>query len=142
MSYLDSVLSTLRQAAKTAGISDDALARLTQPKREVYVHFPVTRDDGSLEMLEGYRVQWNDARGPFKGGIRFHPDVCIDEVRALACAMAINCAVVGIPLGGGKAASSSTRSRIRRRSLIAPCAGTRGPSRMLWARRKTCRRRM
>ncbi len=102
MSYLSSVLSTLKAAAKTAGISDDALARLSQAKREVYVHFPVTRDDGSVELLEGYRVQWNDARGPFKGGIRFHPDVCIDEVRALACAMTIKCAVVGIPFGGGK----------------------------------------
>jgi glutamate dehydrogenase/leucine dehydrogenase len=102
MSYLESVLSTLKSASDIAGISSDAFALLSHPQREVHVTLPVKRDDGSLELLQGYRVQWNDARGPFKGGIRFHPNVDIDEVRALACAMAVKCAVVGIPLGGGK----------------------------------------
>jgi len=102
MSYLQSVLSTVRSAAKTANVSGDALELLLHPQREVHVTLPLRCDDGSLEMLPAYRVQWNDARGPYKGGIRFHPDVDIDEVRALACSMVLKCAVVGIPLGGSK----------------------------------------
>ncbi len=102
MSYYESVLSNIRDAAKTVGISDDALALISHAQNEARVSIPLLRDDGSTETLEGYRIQWNDARGPFKGGIRFHPKVDIDEVRALACGMAIKCAVLGLPLGGAK----------------------------------------
>lgn len=102
MSYLKNVLSNLASAAKIVGISPDELAILEHPQREINVSIPLHRDDGSMEELQGYRVQWNDARGPFKGGIRFHHHVDLDEVRALSLSMSIKCAVVGIPLGGAK----------------------------------------
>jgi glutamate dehydrogenase (NAD(P)+) len=82
---------------------DPGLRRvLRQPRRELTVHFPVQLDDGSVEVYTGYRVQHNLGRGPAKGGIRYHPDVTLDEVKALAMWMTWKCAVVGIPYGGGK----------------------------------------
>ncbi len=77
---------------------------LRYPKRELTVHFPVKLDDGSLRMFTGHRVQHNIARGPAKGGIRYHPDVTLDEVKALAMWMTWKCAVVGLPYGGAKGA--------------------------------------
>ncbi len=75
---------------------------LKQPQREIHVNIPVVMDDGSLKIFQGYRVQYNNARGPYKGGIRFHPAVDLSEVKALAFWMAIKCAVADLPLGGGK----------------------------------------
>jgi glutamate dehydrogenase (NAD(P)+) len=75
---------------------------LREPRREFTVHFPVKMDDGSVQVFTGYRVQHNLARGPAKGGIRYHQDVSLDEVKALAMWMTWKCAVVGIPYGGGK----------------------------------------
>ena len=82
---------------------DPGLRRvLREPRRELTVHFPVQMDDGSVQVYTGYRVQHNLGRGPAKGGIRYHQDVTIDEVKALAMWMTWKCAVVGIPYGGGK----------------------------------------
>jgi glutamate dehydrogenase (NAD(P)+) len=82
---------------------DDAMRRvLREPRRELTVHFPVKMDDGSVEVFTGYRVQHNLGRGPAKGGIRYHQDVTLDEIKALAMWMTWKCAVVGIPYGGGK----------------------------------------
>jgi glutamate dehydrogenase (NAD(P)+) len=82
---------------------DSGLRRvLREPRRELTVHFPVHMDDGSVQVFTGYRVQHNLGRGPSKGGIRYHQDVTIDEVKALAMWMTWKCAVVGIPYGGGK----------------------------------------
>ncbi len=75
---------------------------LSQPKRELTVHFPVRMDDGSYHVFTGYRVQHSVTRGPAKGGIRYHQDVTLDEVKALAMWMTWKCATVGIPYGGGK----------------------------------------
>jgi glutamate dehydrogenase (NAD(P)+) len=75
---------------------------LREPRRELTVHFPVHMDDGSVQVFTGYRVQHNLGRGPAKGGIRYHQDVSLDEVKALAMWMSWKCAVVGIPYGGGK----------------------------------------
>ncbi|HNY82577.1 MAG TPA: Glu/Leu/Phe/Val dehydrogenase dimerization domain-containing protein, partial [Thermotogota bacterium] len=75
---------------------------LAYPKRELTVNFPVKMDDGSIKVFTGHRVQHNVARGPAKGGIRYHPDVTLDEVKALAFWMTWKGAVVGIPYGGGK----------------------------------------
>ncbi|WP_141502233.1 Glu/Leu/Phe/Val family dehydrogenase [Paenibacillus luteus] len=75
---------------------------LKQPKRVLSVNFPVRMDDGSVRVFEGYRSQHNDAIGPTKGGIRFHPDVTLDEVKALSMWMSFKCGVVGLPYGGGK----------------------------------------
>jgi glutamate dehydrogenase/leucine dehydrogenase len=75
---------------------------LKHPRRELTVHFPVRMDDGNVRVFTGYRIQYNDARGPFKGGIRYHPNVSLDEVRALSCWMTWKCAVMDLPYGGAK----------------------------------------
>jgi glutamate dehydrogenase (NAD(P)+) len=89
-------------AAKYLDLKAGIKAKLRLPKRELSVHFPVKMDDGSIQMFTGHRVQHSLARGPAKGGIRYHPDVTLDEVRALAMWMTWKCAVVGIPYGGAK----------------------------------------
>ena len=82
---------------------DDGMRRVLRvPQRELTVNFPVTMDDGSVQVFTGHRVQHNVSRGPAKGGIRYHQDVTLDEVRALAMWMSWKCAVVNIPYGGGK----------------------------------------
>jgi glutamate dehydrogenase (NAD(P)+) len=83
-------------------VSEVCRTVLRECKREFTVHFPVKMDDGSIQIFNGYRIQHNDARGPFKGGIRFHPDVNMDEVKALAAWMTLKAAVVNIPYGGAK----------------------------------------
>lgn len=98
----ENYLRSLEQAAKKLELNSNVAAILKKPKRVIEVSIPLKRDDGTVEVLTGYRVQFNDARGPFKGGIRFHPEVNLDEVKALAAWMALKCAVVNIPLGGGK----------------------------------------
>ena len=78
------------------------IARLRIPERTIEVQFPVEMDNGTTRLFHGYRVQHSNARGPYKGGIRFHPNVEMDEVRALAFWMTMKCAVAGIPFGGAK----------------------------------------
>lgn len=92
----------LTRATAVQKISDDLRVRLSAPEREVKVSIPVRMDDGSLKVFEGYRVQYSSLRGPYKGGVRYHPDADINEVRALAFWMTMKCAVAGIPMGGGK----------------------------------------
>lgn len=89
-------------AASLLGLPSTAVEILKHPKRVVCVSFPVKMDDGSVRVFEGYRSQHNDAIGPTKGGIRFHPDVTLDEVKALSMWMTFKCGVVGLPYGGGK----------------------------------------
>lgn len=89
-------------AAKKAGIDEAMVEWLKKPRRELTVNFPVKMDDGSTKIFTGYRVQHSMARGPCKGGIRYHPDVTLDEVRALAIWMTMKTAVVGIPYSGAK----------------------------------------
>src|SRR5579864_1212990 len=89
-------------AAAQLGLDDGMQKILRTPSREIIVHIPVLLDDGRLEVFTGYRVQHSIARGPAKGGIRYAPDVTLDEVRALASWMTWKCAVVNIPFGGGK----------------------------------------
>ncbi len=95
-------MSQLQRANKVKQFSPEFLARLHQPNRQINIAIPVTMDDGTLHIFEGYRVQYNNARGPYKGGIRFHQDTDINEVKALAFWMALKCAVANIPMGGGK----------------------------------------
>ena len=90
------------EAAAKLKLDDGMRKVLGSPAREITVHIPVQLDDGRLEVFTGYRVQHSVARGPAKGGIRFAPDVTLDEVRALASWMTWKCAVVNIPFGGGK----------------------------------------
>ena len=89
-------------AADKLGLDEGMKQILAHPKRELIVHFPVRMDDGSYRVFTGFRVQHSLTRGPAKGGIRYHPDVNLDEVKALAMWMTWKCAVVGIPYGGGK----------------------------------------
>jgi glutamate dehydrogenase (NAD(P)+) len=90
------------QAAELIGLEPGMRAVLREPKRQLIVDFPVKMDDGSVRMFEGYRVQHNVARGPAKGGIRYHVQVTLDEVKALAMWMTWKCAVAGLPFGGAK----------------------------------------
>jgi glutamate dehydrogenase (NAD(P)+) len=89
-------------AADHLGLDQGMRAILKHPKRQLIVSIPVRMDNGTTEVFEGYRVQYNLARGPAKGGIRYHPDVNLDEVKALAAWMTWKCATVNIPYGGGK----------------------------------------
>ena len=92
----------LDNAAEKLNLDPQIHAALRDPMRTLEVHFPVRMDDGVVKTFTGFRVQYNDARGPTKGGLRFHPDETIDTVKALAAWMTWKCAVVDIPYGGGK----------------------------------------
>jgi glutamate dehydrogenase (NAD(P)+) len=92
----------LDEAAEVLQLDAATHELLRRPLRELHVTLPVKMDDGSTKVFQGFRVQYNDARGPTKGGIRYHPSETIDTVRALAAWMTWKCAVVDIPLGGGK----------------------------------------
>jgi glutamate dehydrogenase (NAD(P)+) len=99
---LDSALHQLDQAAEHLGLDDGLRTMLATPRRSLTVSVPVRREDGRMEVVQGFRVQHNISRGPAKGGIRFHPDTDIHEVTALAMWMTWKCALVGIPYGGAK----------------------------------------
>ncbi len=92
----------LAEAAKVMGLDKTAHEFLRWPQKELHIRIPVRMDNGSIRVFEGFRVQYNHARGPTKGGIRFHADETFDTVRALSAWMTWKCAVVDIPLGGGK----------------------------------------
>lgn len=96
------IVNRIDDIRDVTGVNYDELEILKSPQRTIEVSIPVAMDDGSLKVFNGYRVQYNDIRGPFKGGIRFHPQVELDEVKALAFWMTIKCAVVDIPYGGAK----------------------------------------
>jgi glutamate dehydrogenase (NAD(P)+) len=91
-------------AADIIGLSDDSRRGLREVKRELTVHFPVRMDDGSVRVFTGWRVHHNISRGPAKGGIRYHPDVTLDLVKAMAMLMTWKCSAVGLPYGGAKGA--------------------------------------
>lgn len=101
-SIFEDAIARLDKACKFADIEPEAVERLRHPKATMQVAIPLRMDDGSLRMFTGYRVQHDDTRGPTKGGIRFHPNVCLDEVRALAFWMTCKCAIMGLPFGGAK----------------------------------------
>ena len=92
----------LRRVAELFAVDPNLVNVLQECKKAVVVSVPVSMDDGSIEVFEGYRVTHNIARGPSKGGIRYHPDVELDEVKALAMWMTWKCALMGIPFGGAK----------------------------------------
>jgi len=95
-------LGQLENVARILNLDPGIHAILQKPKRELTVHFPVNMDSGGTRMFTGYRVQHNTGRGPTKGGLRYHPDTDLDEVRALAMWMTWKCAIVNIPFGGAK----------------------------------------
>jgi glutamate dehydrogenase/leucine dehydrogenase len=113
----------LDQAAKVIDLPEYISTILSQPKNEIIVNFPVKMDDGSIRLFKGYRIQHNNLLGPYKGGIRYHKDVSLDDVKALAAMMTWKCALMNLPYGGGKggvkfdpnAVSAGELQRITRR---------------------------
>jgi glutamate dehydrogenase (NAD(P)+) len=95
-------LSQLDRSAKVAGLAPEIREILSQPKNEIIINFPVRMDSGEYKMFKGYRVQHSNILGPYKGGIRYHEQVSLDEVKALASWMTYKCALHDIPFGGGK----------------------------------------
>ncbi len=102
ISAVENAYRQFDQAARELGLSENQIATVKLPRLIVEVNLPVQMDDGQIRIFKGYRVQHSKIRGPAKGGIRFHPDVNLDEVIALSFWMTFKCAVVGIPMGGGK----------------------------------------
>src|SRR6202521_4585812 len=99
-------------AADVIGLSDDARRGLREVKRELTVHFPVRMDDGSVRVFTGWRGKQNISRGPGTGCIRYHPDVTLDLVKALAMLMTWKCSAVGLPYGGSKGAVACEPSKL------------------------------
>lgn len=95
-------VAVLERTAELVDLNQRIVDQLKKPQRIVEVHFPVSMDNGSTQIFTGYRVQHNNWRGPYKGGIRFHPKVSLDEVQSLAFWMTIKTAVINVPFGGGK----------------------------------------
>ena len=116
-SLFQSAQSRFDAAADALRLNPNVRGVLREPRRELTVHFPVELDDGSIVVLTGYRVQHNLARGPAKGGIRYHPAVTLDEVKALSMLMTWKCAVVKIPYGGAKGAVACDPKQLSLREL-------------------------
>lgn len=129
----ENMLEVLDRAAGMLGLKESDYIALRYPERELKVSIPVEMDNGSIHVFEGYRVQHSTSRGPAKGGIRYHQDVDVDEVKALAAWMSLKCAVVNIPYGGAKGAvkvdpkelSKEELKRLTRRytAMILPLIG-------------------
>ncbi len=113
----DSALSQLADAARHLELDDGMHQMLATPRRSLKVSVPLTRDDGRLEILTGYRVQHSITRGPAKGGLRYHPATDLDEVTALAMWMTWKCALIGIPYGGAKGAVTVDPRQLSRGEL-------------------------
>ena len=113
----ENMLEVLEQAAELLELAPNDYEAIKYPERELKVSMPVKMDDGTVKVFEGYRVQHSSSRGPCKGGIRFHPEVDIDEVKALAAWMSFKCAVVNIPYGGAKGAVKVDPSKLSKREL-------------------------
>lgn len=133
MAPLEAVNYSFERAADIIGVEESTRKVLRMPRAELTVEVPLRRDDGSLEVVEGYRVQHNSARGPFKGGIRYHLRAVLDETRSLASLMTWKTAVVDVPFGGAKGGlvvdpaglSAAERERMTRAYVraIAPLLG-------------------
>ncbi len=127
------LLKTINEAGQQLGLTRDDYKILEKPDRELKVSIPIEKDDGSVEVFDGYRVQHCNSRGPYKGGVRYHPKVDIDEIRALAGWMTLKCSLVDIPYGGAKGGiqcdpgqlSKSELKKITRRytTMIEPIIG-------------------
>ncbi len=115
----DNVLKVVNDAAAILGYTQSDIEAIKYPERELKVSVPVVMDNGETRVFEGYRIQHSTSRGPAKGGIRFHPDVNLDEVKALAAWMTFKCAVVNIPYGGGKGGVVCNPNELSERELRA-----------------------
>ncbi|HEX9503446.1 MAG TPA: Glu/Leu/Phe/Val dehydrogenase [Patescibacteria group bacterium] len=113
----ESAMQQLKNAANVLKLDQGVLTLLQNPTRIISVSIPVKMDNGELRIFEGLRVQYNDTRGPFKGGLRYHPQVDMDEVKALAFWMSIKNAVVNVPFGGGKGGITVDPKKLSRGEL-------------------------
>lgn len=121
------VIDSVLKAAEILELPHHLQLILAQPKNEIMVHFPVRMNDGEYRLFKGYRVQHNNVLGPYKGGMRFHPDVHLDDVKALAALMTVKCSLVRVPYGGAKggvkidprAVSRDELMRVSRRFIAA-----------------------
>ena len=118
-SIFNAMLEEFDGAARLLGLDPGIWKILTNPKRQIVVSCPIQMDNGEIEVFTGYRVQYNITLGPAKGGIRYHPDVSLDEVTALAAWMTWKCAVAHVPFGGGKGGIVCDPTRMSRRELEA-----------------------
>jgi len=116
-SLLADASTRLDNALKYVKISEDAIARLQYPKASVSVSIPLRLDDGSLQIFRGYRVRYDDTRGPAKGGVRYHPNVSLDEVESLAFWMTFKCALMNLPYGGAKGGMSLNPKSLSKHEL-------------------------
>ena len=116
-SIFNAMLQEFDGAARLLGLDPGIWKILTNPKRQIIVSCPIQMDNGEIEVFTGYRVQYNITLGPAKGGIRYHPDVSLDEVTALAAWMTWKCAVAHVPFGGGKGGIICDPTRMSRREL-------------------------
>jgi len=116
-SLFDDASRRLERALKYVSLSEDTKERLKYPKATLIVSIPVRMDDGSLRVFQGYRVRYDDTRGPTKGGIRYHPNVSIDEVKSLAFWMTFKCAVLSLPFGGAKGGITVNPKELSRMEL-------------------------
>lgn len=114
----ENMLAVLDEAASRLGLKEADYITLRYSEREMIVSIPVRMDNGEMKVFEGYRVQHNSARGPYKGGIRFHQNSDLDEVKALAAWMSFKCAIVNIPYGGAKGGIKVDPSKLSRDELI------------------------
>ncbi|TVQ58211.1 MAG: Glu/Leu/Phe/Val dehydrogenase [Spirulina sp. DLM2.Bin59] len=117
LSLLSDASSRLEKALHHVALSNDALGRLRFPKASLSVSIPVRMDDGSLRVFQGYRVRYDDTRGPGKGGVRYHPHVALDEVQSLAFWMTFKCALLNLPFGGAKGGITLNPKELSRHEL-------------------------
>ena len=114
----ENVLKVMDEAVALGNLSTDMYEMIRNPQRELKVYLPIRMDDGSVKVFEGYRVQHSNIRGPFKGGIRFHQDTDLNEVKALATWMSLKCAVVNIPYGGAKGGITVDPTKLSKNELM------------------------
>ena len=114
----DNVLKVMDKAVEKGHLSTDMYEMIRNPQRELKVYLPIRMDDGKIKVFEGYRVQHSNIRGPFKGGIRFHQDTNLDEVKALATWMSLKCAVANIPYGGAKGGITVDPTKLSKDELM------------------------
>mgnify|MGYP000592588013 CR=1 FL=1 len=119
MTPFEAVTRYFDQACGRLGVRDEIRNLLCTPDREMRVEIPVRMDDGGLEVFIGYRVQHNSSRGPYKGGVRYHPEADEEEVRALASLMTWKTALVGVPFGGAKGGVQCDPRKMSQRELQA-----------------------
>lgn len=117
MALFKTALSFLENAGKILGTPEEILETLSTPQRIIEVSLPLRLQNGTLKVFRGYRVQYNNSRGPYKGGLRYHPQVNMDEVKTLAFWMSIKCAVAGIPFGGAKGGIQVDPKKLSRKEL-------------------------